>query len=120
MKPTAAHKRHYARIAMMGCLVCGGAATVHHVSGGGDGGRITRHNYLVAPLCAEHHQIQHGGADSVEALGHKGFKERYGIDLLEWAMHEAPAAFWADNARRLRDPVWRAASFKFAERKRNG
>ena len=29
--------------------------------------------------------IQFGPRESVEALGHAGFKERYGIDLLEEA-----------------------------------
>jgi hypothetical protein len=109
-------RQHMAAIAAMPCLVCGCRSTVHHVSGARSGGRVSRSDYLTAPLCPAHHQIQHGGADSVEALGHGGFYERYGIDLLDWAMRHAPAEFWRDNARRLRDPVFRKASLKYAER----
>ena len=116
MQATAAHKRHYDAIAAQGCLVCGGAATVHHVSASSDGGRITRSNWLVAPLCPVHHQIQHGGKQSVESLGHAGFKDAYGIDLLDWAMRHAPSEFWRENARKLRDPVFRQASMIYAVR----
>jgi hypothetical protein len=113
-------KRHMASIAAMPCLVCGGQATVHHVTSTRNGGRVGRSDYVVAPLCPRHHQIQHGSLDSVEALGHKGFYERYGIDLHEWALGFAPAEFWRDNARRLRDPVFRQASLNYANRMPNG
>lgn len=79
--PTAAEKRHMQRVAEMPCLVCGAQATVHHVTSDGYK-RITRSNWLVVPLCPIHHQIQWGPRESVEALGHRGFTERYGIDLL--------------------------------------
>lgn len=72
------------RVAAMGCLVCGSPATIHHVSSDGYQ-RITRSNTLIAPLCPRHHQIQHGPRESVEALGHGGFTDTYGIDLLAWA-----------------------------------
>lgn len=80
-RPTAAERRHIARIAELPCLVCGGPATVHHVTSDGYK-RITRSHFLITPLCARHHMIQHGPRESVEALGHAGFAERYGIDLL--------------------------------------
>lgn len=70
-----------ARVAEMGCLVCGAPATVHHVTSDGFK-RLSRSNRLVVPLCPRHHQIQHGPRESVEALGHAGFKATYGIDLL--------------------------------------
>ena len=68
-------------VASLGCLVCGGLSTVHHVTSDGYK-RITRSNYLVTPLCPVHHQIQHGPRESVEALSHAGFTRAYGIDLL--------------------------------------
>jgi len=82
--PTAAERRHIARIAAMPCLVCGAAATVHHVTSDGFK-RIARSPRRVAPLCPRHHQIQFGPKESVEALGHAGFRDAYGIDLLAWA-----------------------------------
>lgn len=72
-----------AYVASLPCLVCGGASTVHHVTGCADRmGRFSRSHMLTVPLCPAHHQIQHGPKGSVEALGHRGFYETYGIDLL--------------------------------------
>jgi hypothetical protein len=79
---SAASKDHMGRVAKMLCLVCDEPSTVHHVSASINGGRITRSDFRVVPLCPRHHQIQHGPRESVEALGHRGFFERYGIDLL--------------------------------------
>jgi hypothetical protein len=72
---------HIARVAEMGCLVCGSPATVHHVTSDGFK-RLSRSHRRVVPLCPRHHQIQHGPRESVEALGHAGFTATYGIDLL--------------------------------------
>lgn len=80
-KPVAM-KRHHDTVAAMPCLVCGHAATVHHVTASIEGGRISRRDDRVVPLCPIHHQIQHGPRESVEALGHRGFFLTYGIDLL--------------------------------------
>lgn len=80
--PTKAEKAHMARIAAMPCLVCGGRATVHHVTAKIEGGRIARRHDRVVPLCPVHHQIQFGPRESVEALSHRGFWLTYGIDLL--------------------------------------
>ena len=80
---TADEKRHIARVAGLPCLVCGGVATVHHVTGYADRmGRFSRSPRLVVPLCPAHHQIQHGPRQSVEALGHRGFYQEWRIDLL--------------------------------------
>lgn len=81
-KPNAEERAHIARVAAMPCLVCGRASTVHHVTASRFGGRITRTHKRVVPLCPVHHQIQHGPEESVEALNHGGFFDRYGIDLL--------------------------------------
>lgn len=79
----AAEKRHIARVAEMPCLVSGERpVTVHHVSASIHGGRITRSDRRIVPLAARFHLIQHGPRESVEALSHRGFYERYGIDLL--------------------------------------
>lgn len=82
----AAERAHLAVIAAMPCLACGapGPSTVHHVTSDCHK-RIARSDRRVVPLCPKHHQIQWGPRESVEALGHSGFRERYGIDLLKEA-----------------------------------
>lgn len=80
--PTAAERRHWERIIALGCLVCGARATVHHVTAGIHGGRVSRRHDRVTPLCPRHHQVIYGPRESVEALGHGGFFQTYGIDLM--------------------------------------
>lgn len=79
-------------IASIPCLVCGGQSTVHHVTASIHGGRIARSNKRVAPLCCIHHQKAFdplaGDPVSVEGLSHRGFYDKYGIDLLLWADEE--------------------------------
>lgn len=74
-------------VASLPCLVCGDRATVHHVTGYADRmGRFTRSNRLCAPLCPPHHQKVYDPSAarpvSVEGLGHRGFYQEWGIDLL--------------------------------------
>lgn len=85
--PTAEEKAHMAYVASLPCLVCGAQSTVHHVTSSIHGGRIARSHKRVVPLCnvAPHHQAVFDKASdpqSVEMLSHRGFYERYGIDLL--------------------------------------
>lgn len=88
-KPVAV-QRHHDRVAALGCLVSGKPATLHHVTGYADKpGRFTRDDWLVVPLAPEYHLIQHGPKYSVEALGHQGFYQEWGIDLLAVAMRLA-------------------------------
>jgi hypothetical protein len=91
-KPVAA-ERHHDRIAALGCLVCGGPAEVHHVTGYADKpGRFSRDHWLTAPLCPLHHRGVGEKAPmlvSVQSLGHQGFYEEHGIDLLAEAMRLA-------------------------------
>src|SRR5688572_13415450 len=88
-KPVAI-QRHHDRVAALGCLVSGRPATLHHVTGYADRpGRFSRDEWLVVPLAPEYHLIQFGPKTSVEALGHQGFYQHYGIDLLEVAMRLA-------------------------------
>lgn len=84
--PTKADKDRFNRITAMGCLVCGDAATVHHVTASINGGRLTRRHDRVVPLCPMHHQAVFdpfaSHPVSVERLGHRGFWQKHGIDLL--------------------------------------
>ena len=91
---TKADKARYDRIAALGCLVCGDPATIHHVTGYADRmGRFSRRNDRVVPLCPPHHLATHDpharAAISVERLGHRGFYQEHGIDLLAEAMRLA-------------------------------
>lgn len=83
-------------VAQQPCLVSGGfGVTLHHVTGYADRmGRFSRSHRLVVPLKPEYHLIQHGPFYSVEALGHRGFYEHWGIDLLQaaWQFEAASVA----------------------------
>lgn len=75
------------RIASMPCLVCGARSTVHHVTASIHGGRVSRRHDRTVPLCnvSPHHQAVFDKASdpqSVEMLSHRGFYEKYGIDLM--------------------------------------
>lgn len=94
--PTAMERRHFDRVAQQGCLVCGGEATIHHVTGYADRmGRFPRSHQCVVPLCPTHHQAVFDHASmpqSVERLGHRGFYQEHGIDLLAEATR-----LWAES-----------------------
>jgi hypothetical protein len=89
-KPVSARAYHDWIAKENDCLVCGGPACVHHVTGYADKpGRFSRDDWLVVPLCPGHHQAVYDKASdpqSVELLSHQGFFEKYGIDLLAEAM----------------------------------
>ena len=93
--PTKADRERFNRIAALGCLVCGGAATIHHVTASIHGGRLTRRHDRVVPLCPMHHQAVFdpyaNRPVSVERLGHRGFWKLHGIDLLAEAERLADA-----------------------------
>jgi hypothetical protein len=88
--PNAYEKRHQDRVRAMGCLVCGGEASIHHVTGYADRiGRLPRDEMVVVPLCPVHHQAVYDSAScpvSVERLSHRGFYQEHGIDLFAEAM----------------------------------
>jgi len=99
--PSAAAKRHMARVADLPCLVSGKTpVTIHHCTAYADRpGRFARSDWLVVPLAPEYHLIQFGPKTSVEALGHQGFFEAYGIDLLaeaerlrDWSLEQEARA----------------------------
>jgi hypothetical protein len=89
-EPNAYEKRHQDRVRAKGCLVCGREASIHHVTGYADRiGRLPRDELVVAPLCPPHHQSVHDDASnptSVERLNHRGFFEKYRIDLYAEAL----------------------------------
>jgi hypothetical protein len=85
-RKTPMEKAHLDRIAKMPCCICQkpGPSTVHHVTAPITGGRISRSHKRVVPLCAPHHQHDHG-LESVERLSHAGIYARFGVDLLREA-----------------------------------
>lgn len=97
--PTAAEQRHRDMVGLEPCLVCGGASTLHHVTGYADRmGRADKREDRIVPLCPMHHQAVFDpyASDpvSVERLNHRGFYEKFGIDLMAeaerlWAISEA-------------------------------
>jgi hypothetical protein len=90
---------HMDRIAGLPCLVCDVMPVqVHHVTASIHGGRIGRTDKAVTPLCRRHHKIEFGPHESVERLSHRGFWERYGIDLLAEAhrLWRETVVLWAE------------------------
>ncbi len=81
---SATDRRHHAKVALLPCLVCQAwPVDVHHVVGYADRmGRAPKRHDRVVPLCKNHHDIQHGPKMSVHALGHRGFYQEHGIDLM--------------------------------------
>lgn len=79
------------RVAGLGCVVCRNAgfgptpAAIHHIREG-QGGQQRASDFLVLPLCPEHHQ----GGDSIHG-DRRGFQMRYGseLDLLAQTIQEA-------------------------------
>lgn len=110
--PNVEERAFWNKVAGLGCLVCGSPATIHHVTSDGFK-RITRQHNRVAPLCAVHHQKvfdpKANDPVSVEGLGHGGFKDRHGFDLLSWATEawehkDTPDnPFWVDSVTRCRE-----------------
>lgn len=87
--PTAAERRHWDRVAAKGCIVSGKAGTIHHVTGYADRmGRFARSHRWVVCLAPEYHFHDWGPKISVEALGHGGFFQEHGVDLLARALEE--------------------------------
>ena len=86
--PTAAERRHWDRVAAKGCVVTGGPATIHHPTGYADRmGRVARSHRVVVGLAPHLHFHDHGEF-SVERLGHRGFYQEWGVDLLAVGLAE--------------------------------
>ncbi len=84
--PTAAQKRHLAKVREMACLTCGRyPASAHHVVSDGYK-RLSKDHMRVCPLCPDCHQ---NGPNAVHKIGHRAFCELYGVDLLNVAKRMA-------------------------------
>jgi hypothetical protein len=80
-KQTAADRRHLARVAAMGCIVCseclgyeGTPAVVHHVHTNFGWGRTSHLDTI--PLCPTHHVAP---GQSVHGMGREEFAECFGM-----------------------------------------
>jgi len=68
---TATEKRHMGRVAALGCLICQQPANVHHIRT-----ERIKSDFLVIPLCREHHQ----GDFSIH-MSKRQFEGVYGSEL---------------------------------------
>lgn len=74
-----AEKVHLERVAALGCLICRRPAQIHHIrEGQGIGQRAS--NFLVIPLCPEHHQD--GPAGVAFHASPRQFEMMYGTELV--------------------------------------
>ena len=81
---SAAGKRHLTRVASLGCILCRHLghgetpAEIHHLREG-RGASQRASDWIVAPLCPEHHR----GKSGVHGLGTRGFAARYRLDEMD-------------------------------------
>ncbi len=77
-----AEKAHMARVAELGCLICGRPAELHHPRQGAGMSRRAN-SYDVIPLCPDHHR--NGGYGVAIHAGRRGWQEKHGTEtrLLE-------------------------------------
>ena len=70
-----------ARVAALGCIICGAPTELHHPSSGAMGKRSS--HFDVIPLCPMHHRL--GGYGVAVHAGKKSFEKRFGTEqeLLE-------------------------------------
>jgi hypothetical protein len=82
-----AERRHMDRVAALRCLICRRPACVHHVREG-QGMSQRASNFLVIPLCPDHHTD--GGLGVAFHAGSKTFERIYGseLDLLAQTIEE--------------------------------
>lgn len=79
---TKADKQHLARVASLGCIVCGQPAIIHHITGNKSLSQKNPHSETI-PLCPKHHK-DHGHGISLHD-GVKTWEAKYGTqrELLE-------------------------------------
>lgn len=79
--PTKADKLRFSIITQLGCIVCGGPAEIHHLTGAGMGQKAP-HDQTIG-LCHMHHRT--GGPGFALHAGEKTWEEIYGTqeELLE-------------------------------------
>ena len=71
-------RQYMSAVAALGCLICRQPANVHHIRAG-QGASQRASNYLVIPLCPEHHQ--HGGVGVAIHAGQKTWEALYGTEM---------------------------------------
>lgn len=80
-QPTAAERRHWERVAALGCIVgpdnCSGRTTIHHC-GTGAGGR--KDHKKVLPLCVHHHLGDEGINSQTGKMSRREWEERFGSE----------------------------------------
>lgn len=67
---------HLAKVAALGCIICGAAANVHHIREGQGMAQRASH-FETIPLCYLHHQ----GSDGIHTIGTKAWRAKYGSEL---------------------------------------
>ena len=77
------NQAHMAKVAALGCWICGSPAQVHHVdccTPKGAGPKVS--DFITAPLCPSHHtgEGQAGHKDCAH-IGEREFWPRHGIDI---------------------------------------
>jgi hypothetical protein len=81
-KTTAAEKRHYGKVAQLGCIVCknigyeDSPAEIHHIRANAGAGQKSKD---VIPLCHVHHRT--GGYGLAFHAGKEAFEQVYGTEL---------------------------------------
>lgn len=71
---TAAEKRHLDKVASIGCLICGAPAEIHHMRTI-CGMSQRANNWMVIPLCPEHHRT--GAYGHAIHNGYQEFAKNY-------------------------------------------
>jgi hypothetical protein len=79
---TLAEKKHMAKVADLGCVVCmrvhgphePGPVELHHPRAGVGMGKRSSH-WMVLPLCVDHHR----GNMGIHGMGRKAFESHYGF-----------------------------------------
>lgn len=77
-RATADERRHLAKVAALGCCVCGMPAEVHHITTGVGMGQRAGH-YDTIPLCPQHHRL--GGHGVAIHSGKKSWEQKHGTEL---------------------------------------
>jgi len=81
-KTSAADKRHYGKVAQLGCIVCSNIgyedspAEIHHIRANAGAGQKSKD---VIPLCHIHHRT--GGYGLAFHAGKEAFESVYGTEL---------------------------------------
>lgn len=75
---TKAEKEHLAKVAALGCIVCGAPAEIHHILEGRRGGKRNNHTDVL-PLCPPHHNRPFTHGVAIHA-GRKTWEEKFGTE----------------------------------------